>query len=73
MRGIDRKDVESILYRLDTLGSLSRTVDEDSRVRWVVNPEVHRLFAARASEEAARRQKQQEAIKLDGMLRAEKG
>ena len=63
MRLIDRADVESIFNRLDTLGWVNKVQGRRfSNVQWVVNPEVHRLFAERAKAEADRRQRERAAI-----------
>jgi hypothetical protein len=63
MRLIDRQDVDSIFNRLDALGWISKVQGRRiSDVQWVVNPEVHRRFEARAKAEAERRQREREAI-----------
>jgi len=69
MRGLDKLDIESVFHQLDALGWVSRIpnrrLNEPPRAN--VNPEVHRLFAERAKQEAERRQREHEAIA--GMLR----
>jgi hypothetical protein len=64
MRGLNRNDVESIFHQLEALGWIRR--EPGARMtdppQLVVNPEVHARFAARASQEAARRQREREMI-----------
>jgi hypothetical protein len=63
MRKLERQDIESIFNRLDALGWVSKVQGyRYTDVQWVVNPEVHRLFEARAKAETERRQREQAAI-----------
>jgi Protein of unknown function (DUF3987) len=57
MRKLTRKEIEAVFEQLESLGwvvSHPGHRPTDPR-RWAVNPEVHRLYAQRAEEEAARR------------------
>jgi hypothetical protein len=65
MRGLGRQDIENIFHQLDALGWISRTPGPrlSDPPHWIVNPEVHRLFAERAEREAARRTREREMIK----------
>jgi hypothetical protein len=64
MRKLDRRDIESIFNQLDALGWVTREPGPRATdpPHWVVNPEVHVKFAARAQQEAERRQREREMI-----------
>jgi len=64
MRRIDRQDIASLFHQLHALGWVNAIPNLPTRdaTRWLVNPEVHRLFAARAAKEAARRQEARELL-----------
>jgi hypothetical protein len=57
MRGLKRADHERIGYQLEALGWVTAApgLRPTQAPVWVVNPEVHRRFEARARKEAARR------------------
>jgi hypothetical protein len=65
MRGLERRDIESIFDQLEALGWLMRVPGprSSSPPHWEVNPEVHRRFAARAGREAAERTRQREMLR----------
>jgi hypothetical protein len=64
MRGLNKNDVEGIFHQLEALGWIRR--EPGARVtdpaQLVVNPEVHARFAARASQETMRREREREMI-----------
>jgi hypothetical protein len=64
MRGLNRQDIEGVFHQLDALGWVSRIPGArlNDPPRATVNPEVHRLFAERAKQEAERRQREHEMI-----------
>jgi hypothetical protein len=64
MRRLDRQDIASVFYQLYALGWLIPPVGPATRdtIRWLVNPEVHRRFQARAVQEKARRQQAREIL-----------
>jgi hypothetical protein len=64
MRRIDRQDIASLFHQLHALGWVHAIPNLPTRdtTRWLVNPEVHRLFAARAAQEAARRAQARELM-----------
>ena len=68
MRGLTRRDTDRVFEQLDALGWISRDPGRpqgwrpSDPPRWVVNPEVHRLFQERAQVEASRRLSAREAI-----------
>jgi DNA polymerase I-like protein with 3'-5' exonuclease and polymerase domains len=57
MRGLSRFETDKVFEQLDALGWVSRVPGPrpTDPPHWIVNPEVHRLFAERAKQEAARR------------------
>jgi DNA polymerase I-like protein with 3'-5' exonuclease and polymerase domains len=59
MRGLGRFEIEKIFEQLDALGWISRVsgLRLTDPPRWLVNPEVHRLFADRGKREVARRER----------------
>jgi hypothetical protein len=64
MRGLKKYEIENVCHQLSALGWVDcvpgyRYTDPS---RWVVNPEVHRRFAARAAQEAERRQRARDLI-----------
>jgi hypothetical protein len=61
MRGLERRDIESVFDQLEALGWLMRTPSPlwSKPPHWLVNPEVHRRFAERAAQETTERAKQQ--------------
>ena len=64
MRGLKKYEIENVCHQLSALGWVdpipgARPTDPP---RWAVNPEVHRLFAIRATQEAERRQRERELI-----------
>jgi Protein of unknown function (DUF3987) len=65
MRGLRRKETESIFQQLDALGWISSIQGprRSAPSHWIVNPEVHRLFAERAAREATERAKEREMLK----------
>jgi hypothetical protein len=64
MRGLGRNDIESIFHQLDAFGWITREPGPrfTDPPHWVVNPEVHARFAAKAEQEAARRLREREMI-----------
>jgi hypothetical protein len=63
MRGLKKHDIENVCHQLDALGWVNRIAGlRSDSPRWTVNPEVHRLFAERAAQEAERRQREREII-----------
>jgi hypothetical protein len=65
MRNLTERDTNGIFEQMDAFGWISRDpkARSTSEARfWTVNPEVHRVFAARAKEENERRQKQRQLI-----------
>jgi hypothetical protein len=68
MRGLTRRDTDRVFEQLDALGWISRDTSRpqgwrpSDPPRWVVNPEVHRLFQERAQVETSRRLSAREAI-----------
>ena len=64
MRGLGKKDVESIFYQLDALGWVNRVAGArpSDPPHWRVNPEVHRRFADRGIREEERRRREREMI-----------
>ena len=64
MRGLGKKDVESIFHQLDALGWLNRVpgARPSDPPHWRVNPEVHRRFAERGIREEERRRHEREMI-----------
>ncbi len=63
MRDLERRDTDRIFEQLEAFGWLQRkTGRRYTDVIWQVNPEVHRLFAAKAKEERERRQREQAEI-----------
>jgi hypothetical protein len=69
MRKLSKVDVDHVFHQLDALGWVIRTSGKRNGdpPRWRVNPAVHKKFAARGAEEAARRQREREMIV--GMLK----
>ena len=65
MRGLGRLDIERIFQQLDALGWVNRIAGSrpTDPPRWLVNPEVHRLFAQQAAREAAERAQAREMLK----------
>jgi hypothetical protein len=65
MRGLRRREIEDICHQLDALGWITEAQRRRATdpLRWNVNPEVHRLYQERASQEAVRRQQQREFIR----------
>jgi hypothetical protein len=64
MRGLKKYEIENVCHQLSALGWVdpipgARPTDPP---RWAVNPEVHRLFEIRATQEAERRQREREII-----------
>jgi hypothetical protein len=56
MRGLKAREVEDLFQQLEALGWVKRVQGRRvDMVQWQVNPEVHRLFRARAEQEAERR------------------
>jgi hypothetical protein len=57
MRGLNRWQTDQVFEQLDALGWVDRVPGPrpTDPPHWLVNPEVHRLFADRAKQEAARR------------------
>ncbi len=57
MRGLTRQDTEKVFEQLEALGWLTRVPGPRPALppHWLVNPEVHRLFAERAKREATER------------------
>jgi hypothetical protein len=72
MRGLTRRETESVFEQLEALGWVFRIPPKRAGdpPSWDVNPEVHRLFAGRAEQEASRRA---EVRKLMAGLGREKG
>ncbi len=62
MRKLDKKDTDSVFAQLEALGWITRGVGQRDEVRCTVNPEVHRVFALKAKEEAERRMKDQALV-----------
>jgi DNA polymerase I-like protein with 3'-5' exonuclease and polymerase domains len=65
MRGLERREIENIFDQLEALGWLFRTpgLCWSAPPQWLVNPEVHRRFAERASREAVQREQNREMIR----------
>jgi hypothetical protein len=64
MRGLERRDTDRICEQLEAFGWLMREMGRRySDVRWIVNPEVHRVFAAKAAEEREQRQRERDEIR----------
>jgi hypothetical protein len=64
MRGLERRDIDSVFSQLEALGWLLRSPGArpgDPPI-WNVNPEVHRRFEQRAQQEAERRRQTRELI-----------
>jgi hypothetical protein len=63
MRKLARQDTDKIFEQLSALGWITPTFPTGKHlVRWVVNPEVHRVFAGKAKEEAERRERDKALI-----------
>jgi hypothetical protein len=64
MRGLDKRDMEAVFDQLDALGWINQIPGKrfTDPPHWIVNPECHRKFSARAAQEAARRKAYREAI-----------
>ena len=64
MRGLSRFEIEKIFEQLDALGWVTRIAGARPAdpPRWLVNPEVHRLFGERGEREAARRRRAREMV-----------
>jgi hypothetical protein len=63
MRKLDRHDTESIFHQLEAFGWLSKHQGPRlGNVQWLVNPAVHEMFAAKAAEEAERRERERAKI-----------
>jgi DNA polymerase I-like protein with 3'-5' exonuclease and polymerase domains len=64
LRKLDRADTESLFHQLAALGWVVQgfSYRPSDPARWAVNPEVHRLFAARAAEEKERRERTRQTI-----------
>src|SRR5262249_13540893 len=57
MRRMDRRDTDSVFHQLEAFGWLRKHEGlRQGDVRWLVNPAVHDRFAAKAAEEAKRRE-----------------
>lgn len=65
MRGLSRHETENIFEQLDALGWLTRVPGPRaaSPSHWIVNPDVHRLFAERAKREVTKRANTRDLIK----------
>ena len=61
MRGLEKAEVDNIFHHLDALGWITPVYGRQS-VQWNVNKEVHRIFAAKAQEEAERREQERAEI-----------
>ncbi len=61
MRGLEKAEVENIFHHLYAMGWVTPEYGRQS-VKWNVNKEVHRIFAARAQEEAERRERERAEI-----------
>ena len=57
MRGLTRQDTEKVFEQLEALGWLTRVPGPRPALppHWLVDPQVHRLFAERAKREATER------------------
>ena len=57
MRGLTRFETEKVFEQLDAFGWVSRVPGRrpTDPPHWIVNPDVHRLFAERAKQEVAKR------------------
>ncbi len=64
MRGLDRREIDSIFHQLDAMGWVTRTPGPrpSDPPHWIVNPEVHRLYKERAEKEAERRRSERATI-----------
>jgi hypothetical protein len=64
MRKLTRRDSDNVFEQLDALGWVERTPAPrpSDPPHWIVNPEVHKRFSARAVSEAKRRAAAREAI-----------
>jgi hypothetical protein len=63
MRGLEKRDTDRIFEQLEAYGWLERQIGKRyTDVTWIVNPEVHRLFAAKAKEERERRERERAEI-----------
>jgi DNA polymerase I-like protein with 3'-5' exonuclease and polymerase domains len=64
MRGLERREIESIFDQLEALGWLTRTPGPlwSKPPHWLVNPEVHRRFAERAAREAIERARERDML-----------
>jgi hypothetical protein len=64
MRGLDRREIESVFDQLDALGWIDRVPGPRPTTppHWQVNPTVHAKFAARASAESERRARNRKLV-----------
>jgi hypothetical protein len=64
MRALTRLETDKVFEQLDALGWVNRVpgARPTDPPHWVVNPEVHRLFAERAKQETARRARDREIL-----------
>ena len=63
MRKLDQRDTESVFHQLEALGWVIKVPGRRHLdVKWEVNLEVHRKFAAKAKEEAERREREHAEI-----------
>ena len=62
--GLKRQEIENIFDQLEALGWLIRTPGPlwSKPRHWQVNPEVHRRFAERATQEAIERERNREML-----------
>jgi Protein of unknown function (DUF3987) len=65
MHGLTWQETDAVFQQLDALGWISRTPRPRacSPSHWLVNPEVHRRFAERATRAAAERAKEREILR----------
>ena len=71
MRGLTRFETEKVFEQLDAFGWVSRVPGRrpTDPPHWIVNPDVHRLFAERAKQEAAKRAR--DRAELSAMFKGE--
>jgi hypothetical protein len=64
MRNLKREDAENVFHQLEAFGWIEKVLGyrRSDPPRWVVNEEVHQLFAERAAKEAERRERERTMI-----------
>jgi hypothetical protein len=64
MRGLHKQDTENVFHQLEAFGWVNRMAGRrpSDPPQWIVNTDVHRMFADRAAKEAERRQRDRAII-----------